>query len=202
MTSVHTRSIEDTGGGARSAPTLYVALGTPLGPILKADGNPMGHAGAAWGRVGQEFVELDRSSFRVWTRAFEPAALDELRAVASHGDDVAELVQHGFIVPLGHGDEVDDAFLDVIPAALTTGLGSDPENPNDLRIADPLGNVLARLSFVDYIVWSYVNGRSTVRQVAEHAEVHLAMPPGSLRPRLMPLFSALIRIRAVGLDRA
>lgn len=202
MTSVHTRSTEDAGATARSSPTLYVALGMPLGPILKADGSAIGHADAAWARVGQQFVELDRSSFRVWTRAFEPVALDELRAVADRDDDVVELVQGGFIVPLGHGGEVDEAFLDVIPAPLTTGLGSDPEDPNDLRIADTPGNVLARLSFVDYIVWSYMDGRSTVRQVVEHAEVHLAMPPGSLRPRLMQLLSTLIRIRAVGLDRA
>jgi hypothetical protein len=202
VTSVPTAGVEGADGAAPGTEPLYVAVGTPLGPILKADGSPMGHPDAAWGRVGQQFVEFDLSSFRVWTRALEPVTLDALRAVADREDDVLKLVEGGFIVPLGRGSEVDDAFLDVIPVALTIGLGSDPENPNDLRIADARGNELARLCFVDYIVWSYLNGRSTVRQAAEHAEMHLAMQPGSIRPRLMQLFSALVRIRAVALDRA
>lgn len=177
----------------------FVAIGTPVGIVPSADDRPS----AVTIRAGSRFVALDGSSARVWVRAAAPAGSAELAADARSDGDLEELVSTGLLVqlPVQNGaDTIEESFFGLVPVPLTRIATSGLNDDGSWSISDWNGQPRVQLDQIDYLVWSFLNGRVSIREALHRTASILEVEPARLRDRAIRLIVALLISRSIVLD--
>jgi len=152
-------------------------------------------------RLGSKFVALDRSSAKAWVEAAGPTRTADLVDTAGEVD-VRELISAGLLVALPSDGEADwiDPFFDLIPVPLTRIGSSGPNSDGSCTIADWNGQARVELDQIDYILWSSLNGRTSIRDALRRTASELEISPALLRDRVVGLISGLVTSRSIVLD--
>ncbi len=179
--------------------STFVSVGTPV--ALKSDPSGSDSTPALTVRCGDRFVALDQCSAGVWACAGQPARGEDLATTPHQRAALDELVQNGLMVCFADDlGQASDAVLDLVPVPLSIGLGPSTEDPVRVAIADRTGTILVRVGVADYVIWSHLDGRTSIRYAITRSAAELRCDPAELVPRIPALFAALLTSGAVGLD--
>jgi hypothetical protein len=183
--------------------TSFVAVGTPVtvrSSTAVANAAEDGEL-AMTIRCGSRFVALDRRSAALWARAARPIDRERLAVDEEQRAALAELIDTGLVVPFA--DDVGQAtaeVLELVPVPSSIGLGPTIDDPIRFVIADRAGVELIRVAGPDYVIWSHLDGRTSIRSVLSLSGPELACDPAELGPRVPALFAALVACGAVAMD--
>lgn len=187
------------------AEDFYAAVGSPLGGNVRdINGEiPPVRAGVAlWLRMAGAFMRIDEAEAALWRAASTPVSAGKF--LADFGEDAVEsATSKGLVVRFPHdgaSEDLLDLAADLIACPRGYSIGQKKQYPRFFEVNQPNSDTALIVGEREYLLWAYIDARSTLADVMESVARHHEIPIEEVRRYVPGAIHAFLRARTIALD--